>query len=328
MILATCLLLLGLTLLLKGSDWLIDGSCSIAKRAGISQLIIGLTLVSFGTSLPEFFINIVSRIKGESDITLGDILGSNIANILLVLGLSAVIRPLTFKRSTMILEIPYAFAAAVVLALLLMNGQEAMAGSFHGLTRADGLVLLVLFSLFLFYVFRLQKTGIVDKIEPLTHPCPPGRSIVMVLAGVPALALGAKWVVDGAMFIASSLGISEAVIGLTIVAVGTSLPELATSIVASIKKKSDIAVGNVVGSNIFNICWILGVSSSVSPLSIPRSYFFDVGVIIFVTALLFLSIFLGKRGVIGRWNGVFFVFLYAAYVFSLAMRSSGAGSSH
>lgn len=318
------MLLLGFTLLLKGADWLVDGSCSIAKRAGISQLIIGLTLVAFGTSLPEFFINIASRIGGEADITIGDVLGSNIANILLVLGLAAAIRPLVFKKSTMILEIPFAFAVAVVLALLL-NDQDAGTGSFRGLTRLDGLILLALFVMFIFYTARINKAGAIDEIEPLTHPHSPGRSTLMVLAGIPSLAFGAKWTVGGATAVASTLGISEAVIGLTVVALGTSLPELATSLIASFKKRSDIAIGNVVGSNIFNICWILGMSSFVSPLPIPQTYFFDIGAIIFVTLILLFSVIFGKPGVIGRWNGVIFLFLYTAYVVSLVFRSSGMG---
>ena len=224
MIQATGLLLIGFMLLLKGGDWLVGGSCSMAQRAGISQLIVGLTLVAFGTSLPEFLINIASRIQGETDVTIGDVLGSNIANILLVLGLTAAIRPVTFKRSTMMLEIPFALAVAVVLALLL-NDQDSGAGSFHGLTRMDGLILLTLFAMFIFYVFRLFKTGSVDETESVAHLCSSGRSLLMVLVGIPSLAFGAKWVVGGASAIASNLGISEAVIGLTIVAVGTSLPE-------------------------------------------------------------------------------------------------------
>jgi cation:H+ antiporter len=322
MILAVGTLLLGFALLLKGADWLVEGSCAIAERAGVSQLIIGLTFVSFGTSLPEFFVNIASRAGGDAGITVGNILGSNIANILLILGLSAVIQPLVIRKSTLVWEIPFALTAAVTLAVL-AHHQGADIGSFHGLTRPDGLILLALFATFLFYIHRLRKSDAAHKIDLPCRPSQLKRSVLMVSAGIPALAIGSRWVVEEAAAIASALGVAEGVVGLTVVAVGTTLPELATSLTASLKKRPDIAVGNVIGSNIFNISWILGISALVSPLPIPRGFMFDIGVIIFVTAILFLSASFRGRGVIGRWTGVFFVLLYAAYVASSVFRSSG-----
>lgn len=316
-----CSLVLGFALLLKGAEWLVDGSCSIAKRTGVSQHIIGLTLVAFGTSLPEFVVNIASRIEGETDITVGNVLGADIANILLILGLSAVVHPLVFKKSSLLIEIPFALAAAIVLALLLF-AQNTEVGAFKGLGRPEGLILLTLLAMFLLTIFRPQRAGTAIELEPPSHYHPPGRAVLMVLAGIPSLAFGARWVVDGAASTANGLGIPEAVVGLTLVALGTTLPELATSLLAAVRRRSDIAIGNIVGSNIFNICGILGISSFISPLAIPDGYLFDVCAIIFATLLLLFSVIFGKRGIIGRWNGIIFLLLYAAYIVSLVFRSS------
>lgn len=317
MILSVGILIAGFVVLLKGADWLVEGSCVIARRAGISQLVIGLTFVSFGTSLPEFFINIASRMGGSSGITVGNILGSNIANILLILGLAAMARPLVFGQSTMVWEIPFAMGSALLLAFLLA-WQSALAGTdptaFHGLTQMGGLALLIFFAFFLYYIFRLQKSPAGYSVNSVCSACPLNRAVLMVLVGIPALAFGSNWVVREAAHIAAALGMRPSVIGLTIVAVGTTLPELATSLTASIKKRSDLAVGNVIGSNVFNICWILGLSSVISPLEISNAHGFDIGIILAATALLLVSVYVGRRGVVGRWNGGCFVVLYIAYL--------------
>lgn len=320
MILSIIFLIIGFLLLLKGADWLIEGACSAAKRAGISQLIVALTLISFGTSTPELFINFASRLAGDTDITLGDILGSNIANILLILGLAACVRPLAFRNSTVIWEIPFALAMAVILFFLAKDSMTA-GREFSGLSRADGFVLLTCFFLFLFYVYRLKKTDAGHEEGLPIYTCSNRKAIFMILAGILGLAIGAKGVVIGGMTFAEALGVRESVVALTLVAIGSSLPELVTSLVAVIKKRSDVAVGNIVGSNIFNTCWILGISAVIRPFEIPREYLFDICVVIAASLLLFATVFFGKRGVLTKANGVFFIVAYGIYLGFLAKRA-------
>ena len=259
------LFFIGFVFLIKGADLLVDGAGSLAKRLGVSDLIIGLTIVSFGTSAPELTVNIIASLKGASDVGIGNIIGSNIANILLILGVAAMIYPLKIKRELTWKEIPLNFLAVFVLFLLandvLLDGEP-----FSILSRIDGLVLMSFFAIFLYYTAQLaftEKTGIEKgPSRPLW------LSLVMVLVGAIGLAYGGQWVVDGATTIARLLGLSESFIGLTIVAIGTSLPELATSAIAAYKHNTDIAVGNVVGSNIFNIFWVLGLSAVIRPLPV------------------------------------------------------------
>lgn len=320
MILSIIFLIIGFLLLLKGADWLIEGACSAAKRAGISQLIVALTLISFGTSTPELFINFASRLAGDTDITLGDILGSNIANILLILGLVACVRPLAFRNSTVIWEIPFALAMAVILFFLAKDSMTAER-EFSGLSSADGFILLICFFLFLFYVYRLKKIDAGHEEGLPIHTCSNRKAIFMILAGILGLAIGAKGVVIGGMTFAEALGVRESVVALTLVAIGSSLPELVTSLVAVIKKRSDVAVGNIVGANIFNTCWILGISAVIRPLEIPGEYIFDICVVIAASLLLFGAVFFGKRGVLTKANGVFFIAAYGAYLVFLARRA-------
>lgn len=314
------ILISGFFLLLKGADWLIESSGSIAKKFHLPELIVGLTLVSFGTSLPEFFINVISRLSGDTDMTIGDLLGSNIANILLVLGISAVIRPIILKRNTVRWEVPFALVASVVLGLLSLD--EKYENSFFMLTRWDGVILLLFFILFLIYIYHLRKDHLRGLHELEICQESVAKSVTKLCGGILALALGAKGVVTGGVGIANLFKVPESVVGLTLVAIGTSLPELVTSGVASFKGRSDIAAGNVIGSNIFNICWILGVSSATYPLQVDRIYLLDIKIVIAVTLLLFLSLLISKNSKIGRSHGYLFLMLYFAYVYFLWRRQS------
>lgn len=319
MILTYILFFIGFALLIKGADLLVDGASSLAKRLGISALVIGLTIVAFGTSAPELIVNILASINGNTDIAIGNILGSNIANILLILGISAVIYPLAVKKGTVWKEIPLAFLAVIVLAFM-ANDAWIDNSPFSALTRIDGFILISFFIIFLYYVFGISKAESADTVE--TTPCTYSlwRSSLMIGGGLLGLVIGGKWIVDGAVAFATGLGVSEALIGLTVVAVGTSLPELATSAVAAYKKDVDIAVGNIIGSNIFNIFWILGVSAIIRPLPFSPMLASDVFVTVLATLLLFIFLFVGKRHILERWQGVCFVTLYVGYVVYLVFR--------
>lgn len=296
---------------------LVDGSSTIAKRFGVSDLIIGLTIVSFGTSAPELMVNILAALRGAGDIAVGSIVGSNISNIFLILGVSAMIMPLAVKRQTTWKEIPLNLLAAVVLFLVandvLIDGSDASI-----LTRIDGFVMICFFLVFIYYTFHLARSEKND-IEKA-----PKRalwlSLVMTLIGIVGLALGGKWVVDSAQTIATSLGLSEALIGLTVVALGTSLPELATSAVAAYKGNTDIAVGNVVGSNIFNIFWVLGLSSVIRPIEFSDKINADILIYVVATILLFLFSFTGGHHKITRKEGFQFLIAYVAYMVFLVLR--------
>lgn len=264
-------------------------------------------------------VNIFASIKGNTDIAIGNILGSNIANILLILGISAVIYPLAVKRGTVWKEIPLAFLGVIVLALM-ANDTLIDDGLWSGLTRIDGLILIFFFIIFLYYVFGISKAEPADAVETTPHVHSSVRSCLMIGGGLLGLVLGGKWIVDAAVAFATSLGVSEALIGLTVVAVGTSLPELATSAVAAYKKDVDIAVGNIVGSNIFNIFWILGVSATIRPLPFSQTLMSDVFVTVIATFLLFAFMFIGKRHILQRWQGICFIVLYLGYVSYLVIR--------
>ena len=249
------LLIGGFVLLIKGADLLVDGASSLAKRLKVSDLVVGLTVVAFGTSAPELSVNVLSAIKGTTDIAIGNILGSNIANVLLILGISSIIYPLFVSKGTVWKEIPLSLLAAILVAVL-ANDQIIDKQSYSVLSRIDGAILLLFFIVFLYYSFSIAKSieGIDDYVT--TRQQKVFHSIIFIVLGLIGLTLGGKWIVDAAVFIAQKLNISTKLIGLTVVAVGTSLPELATSVVAAIKKNPEIAIGNVVGSNIFNIFFI------------------------------------------------------------------------
>ena len=311
MILSLILVIVGLIILVKGADFLVSGSASIAKRFGVSSLVIGLTVVAFGTSLPELTVSLLASIRGNSDIALGNVIGSNTANILLILWITSVLGIIPVKSSTIWKEIPFSMLAILAVFFL---GADAMwwEGTDNIISRGDGFILISFFILFLYYIAGISNdeentdTGI--KRYTMTI------SILLIIGWLLGLFLGGKMFVDGAVRIAHIFGVSERVIGLTIVAIGTSMPELVTSIVAARKGQNDIAVGNIVGSNIFNIFWILGVSSVVKGVNIADASFSDIYMCMIATLLLFVAFFIGKKNKIERWQGLVFVMTYTAYI--------------
>lgn len=309
---------IGLLLLLKGADMLVDGASSIAKRLRVPGIVIGLTIVAFGTSMPELMVSILAAARGSTEIAIGNVIGSNIANILLILGVSAVIHPVAAKRNTVLKEIPFSLLAALVVGVLANDVLLDQAAS-SVIGRADGLILLAFFIIFLYYIF-----GIIETEAPEADPDIPvfshGRSVALVALGLAGLVVGGRWLVDGAVLIAQSFGVSESLIGLTVVAVGTSLPEFATSAVAAYKRRSDIAIGNVVGSNIFNIFWVLGISATIRPLPFSPAGNVDVMMAAGASLILFFAMYVGKRHVLERWQGAALTLSYAAYVVFLAIR--------
>jgi len=311
------LLILGFILLIKGAGFLVDGSSAIAKRLGVSDLIIGLTIVSFGTSAPELVVNLISSIEGQGDIAVGSIVGSNISNILLILGVSAMIYPLKVKSQTTWKEIPLNFLAAIVL-FLVANDQLIDGANESLLTRIDGLVLMAFFTIFIYYTIHIARSER-EAVEK-THKRPIWLAILMTIVGVVGLTYGGRWVVDSSIEIASMLGLSEALVGLTVVALGTSLPELATSAVAAYRRNTDIAVGNVVGSNIFNIFWVLGLSSSLNDIEFSPSINTDILIFIGATILLFFFSFTGGHHRVTKQEGFMLVAAYVGYIVFLVLR--------
>lgn len=310
------LFIAGFYFLIKGAGYLVDGASSIAKKFKVSNLMIGLTIVAFGTSTPELIVNLFASFRGSSDLAITNVIGSNIANILLILGVSAIIFPLVVKKGTVTKEIPLSFLAVLVL-WLLVNDTMIDHLSISALTRIDGAILIAFFIIFIYYTFGLSKAeGDGEDIKEYKT----WQSIIMIIAGIAALTLGGQWIVDGAIKIALRLGMSESLVGLTIVAVGTSLPELATSAVAAYKHKADIAIGNVVGSNIFNIFWILGISALVRPLVFSPILNVDIYFMALVTLILFSFILMGKKGVLQKWQGISMVSIYIIYIIYLINR--------
>lgn len=306
---------IGFALLVKGADFLVDGAASIARKINVSDLVIGLTVVAFGTSTPELTVNVLSSFYGTSDIAVGNILGSNIANILLILGISAMIFPLKVTQGTIWKEIPLSLLAAVMVFVLASDALIDNAG-LGVLTRIDGIVLLAFFAIFLVYVFEISKKNeTANEQQAEVRQYSPKKSAVLIIVGLAGLVVGGNLVVNGAVTIASNFGVSQSLIGLTVVAVGTSLPELATSAVAAFKKNTDIAIGNVVGSNIFNVFFILGISAIINPLPFTaKTGIIDLSMTIFSSFLLFAALFVGKKHVLEKWQGAAFLVIYAAYI--------------
>lgn len=311
------LFVVGFFFLIKGADHLVDGSSSIAKRLNVSNIVIGLTIVAFGTSAPEFIVNIFASAKGNTEIAIGNILGSNIANILLILGVASIIYPISAKRNTVLKEIPFSLLAALLVAItandVLIDGSPVSV-----ITRIDGLVFLGFFIIFLYYTFSITKSD--DDInETPVKELSFTKSVVYIIMGLIGLVLGGKWIVDGAVKIAESFNVSQSLIGLTVVAVGTSLPELATSAVAAYKKQTDIAIGNVVGSNIFNVFWILGVSAVIRPLPFKTESNVDILVNILASVILFFAMYVGKKHILERWQGILLLLFYISYIIYLVI---------
>ncbi len=316
MIFSIFFLILGLGILIAGGESLVKGSSSLARKWGIRPLVIGLTVVAFGTSMPELIVNIFSVLKGTPDIAIGNIVGSNIANILLILGISAIILPLKVQKNTTWKEIPFALLA-IILVFIMANDVLFDKGTSNILTRTDGLAMIGFFIIFLYYVFGISKNDEpTEKITIYSWPV----SISYTFGGLVLLIVGGKIMVDNAVSLATLAGLSETLIGLTIIAVGTSLPELITSVIATYRKQTDIAIGNVVGSNIFNIFWILGFSSTLGALPVRSAVIFDIIICIVATLLLFAFIFIHNKNRIDRWQGAIFVLLYIAYISFLIYR--------
>jgi cation:H+ antiporter len=314
------LFLLGFVFLIKGAGWLVDGAGSIAKKFSISNLVIGLTIVAFGTSAPELVVNLLSSFQGNTDLAIGNIVGSNIANIFLILGVAAIIYPLKVKSNTVWKEIPFSLLGAILL-FIMANDALIDGTSFSTLTRTDGLALIGFFCIFLFYTFGIAKnTDETSSDEIVQRPLM--QSIPMVLGGLIGLVIGGQWIVEGAVKLAELFGMSQSVIGLTVVAIGTSLPELAATVTASFKKQTDMAIGGVVGSNIFNIFWILGLSSIIRPIPFNPVQNLDLALDVLASALLFAFLFVGKRHILERWQGWSFVLIYAAYTTYLVVFSA------
>jgi len=295
---------------------LIDGAASIAKKSKISNIVIGLTVVAFGTSAPEFIVTIFATMKGNADLAIGNILGSNIANILLVLGISALIYPITVKRNTVRKEIPFSLLAALLLGILandvFFNGDEPSI-----LSVFDGIIFLFCLAVFIIYTFRISKVK--DEVPENNNirEFTSFKSVSFIIIGLLGLVLGGKWIVDGAVLIAESFHVSQSLIGLTIIAIGTSLPELATSAVAAFKRQSDIAIGNVVGSNVMNILWILGFNALIHPIPLNPASNIDILMTIAASVILLLTIYTSRKYVIERWEGALMLAIYAGYIIFL-----------
>lgn len=301
-------LVVGLVLLVKGADWLVDGASKLAKRLGVTDLVIGLTIVAFGTSMPEFVVNMVSVADGATDLAITNILGSNIINTLVILGCSALVCPLVAQRSTVRLDIPLNIVAGVLVLVFVFISSPMEP---KGLSRIEGLALLVVFAAFLVYTFYTAKADATTTTE--STPFPLWKCVVLILAGLVCLVVGGEMIVKTAVAIARYCGVAEAVIGLTIVALGTSLPELATSVVAAFKHNNDIAIGNVVGSNIFNVFFILGTSAIIKHLPVYPGIEIDAALVA-VSALAVWLLLCNKNRSINRWGGALLLVLYAGYL--------------
>ncbi|MDR4987437.1 MAG: calcium/sodium antiporter [Bacteroidales bacterium] len=308
------LFVLGFILLVYGANWLVDGAASIARRYQISHVVIGLTIVALGTSAPELVVNLIASYQGTADVALGNILGSNISNIFLILGISALVFPLAVNRNTLWKEIPFALGGAVLFGLL-ANNLIFASWSDPRIARVDGLVLILFFLLFMVYTFSIARIkGRSIHAEYQVKEYPVMLSMLMIAGGMITLVLGGRWIVSGAVSIAAGLGMSEAVISLTIVAIGTSLPELATCVAAAMKRNADIVIGNILGSNIFNIFFVMGTSALVRPLAFNQVMNFDVLVGVFSVLLLWIFLVISRRNTLTRWQGGLFLVLYVAYI--------------
>ena len=313
--LLAAMLIVGLVLLVKGADWLVDGASAIAKRFGISDLAIGLTVGAFGTSMPEFVVNMVSVAEGSTDLAITNILGSNIINTFVILGVTALIYPVTSQRRSRNFDIPMSIIAGV-LVFACVALRSPFGEVCPGISRMGGIILLVLFAYFLFNTFRHAKDH-PDEIgdsENATKPIGVGLALLLVLLGLAGLVVGGEMIVKSAVQIATNLGVSEAIIGLTVVALGTSLPELATSAMAAFKHNSDIALGNVIGSNIFNVFFVLATSAVVRPLPSYDGIVLDAWTAAVGSMLVWLFVKTNKQRQIKRWGGAVLLIVYAGYL--------------
>ena len=308
-------LLGGMALILLGANGLTDGSSSVAKRFGISDLVIGLTIVAFGTSAPELMVSLVSSIKGSAQLAIGNVVGSNIFNILMIVGLTAVVMPIKVQKNTITNEIPLVLLSS--LALVACASDIVLDGGVGNVIgRGDGILLLLFFAIFMRYTFSIAKSSGEESGEQIKL-MPIWKSLLFIVLGLAGLIVGGQLFVDGASGIARSLGVSESVIGLTLVAGGTSLPELATSVVAAVKKKPGIAIGNVIGSNLFNIFLVLGASATVSPLPLGNIGVSDMLMLVVSSVLFWAAGWFFKDKTITRIEGAIMVALYVGYIWWL-----------
>lgn len=297
------LLIFGIVVVLKSADWLTNGAVGLATKLGISQIVIGLTIVAIGTSMPEFFVSIVSAIKGTPDLAVGNIVGSNIFNVLLIVGVAANVAPIAIQRATVRRDIPIAIVASIMLTFMMLD---------DNISRIDALILFAAFIAFIWITLRNSKNDTNEKDASTEKVIPTWKSVLFIIFGLVGLVLGSNIFVDNASSLAHGWGISDAVIGLTIVAGGTSLPELATSAVAARKGDSGIAIGNVLGSNVFNILMILGLTGIISPMHIQNITYIDMAVMVISMALFWLFSFTKLR--VERWEGCVLIACFLGYI--------------
>jgi len=301
-------LILGFTFLAKGADYFVEGASAIALRFKIPAIIIGLTIVAMGTSAPEAFVSINSAIKGIDGVAIGNVLGSNIMNIFLILGVTSMICALPIQKNTMKYEIPFVAFITILLC--------AMGYYFQSVTRICAVVLSIIFAFFLFYLFKIAKN--VEEVDENAAKLSGIKTILYVVGGLAGLCYGSDWTVNASIDIAHRLNISDRIIGLTIVAIGTSLPELVTCIIAAMKKQTDIAIGNIVGSNIFNILFVLGISGVIMPIKFNKAFLFDGAIALLAVILLFLLTL--KTKVLTKLSGLTFVIIYIIYLTYLIIK--------
>jgi len=308
----SALLIVGFFLLIYGANLLVDSASALAKRFNIPNIVIGLTIVAFGTSAPELVVNVFSAAEGNTSLALGNVIGSNIFNVAAILGLSAIIYPLSVKSNTTWIEVPLAFMAAL-LVFIIANDSYFDGIPSSVISRTDGIILLLFFIIFMAYNFQLIRKG--DNSDEIrVKEMTAVKSMLLIVGGLVLLVAGGRMIVYSAVELATSWGVPERIIGLTIVSVGTSLPELATSVVAARKKNTDIAVGNIVGSNIFNIFFILGLTAVIEPVPFQETAQVDLLLNLALSLLLFVFIFTGKGRRLERWEGVVFIGVYMGYL--------------
>lgn len=310
------ILLVGLALIVFGADWLVDGASTIARKAGISEFVIGLTIVGFGTSCPELVVSLTGAFAGNSDISIGNVVGSNIFNTLLILGLTAVIAPIAITKENRKRDIPMTIGVTLLFILCGMSRALLGVGSADMVSRVEGIVFLALFALYIYFCF---KFGSAEESDDGGKKISLAAAILLVIAGLAGLIFGGRLFVDSATKIAQLLGVSDKFIAITILAGGTSLPELATCVVAAAKKKGQLALGNILGSNVFNILLILGASAVITPLNMGGMNLVDMGVLMLSALLIFTSTFTGKKDILDRFDGTILLLAEAGYMTYLIM---------
>lgn len=310
--LINCLLIIvGLVLVLWGADRLTEGASSIARNFNVPEIVIGLTIVGAGTSAPELFISVVSALNNTPDLAVGNVVGSNIMNTLLIVGVAAMVAPMTISRSTVYKDIPFSALASLLLIVLCLDSFTSLNIRGNSISRIDGIILLLGFTLFIIYTFRVAKKSGAPEHEEQKATLPVVKCLFYIFVGLAGLVIGSNTFVSSASSVAEQLGVSQSIIGLTIVAGGTSLPELATSVVAARKGQSAIAIGNVIGSNVFNILLILGTTATICPMQIGGITIIDLGVML--GSVLLLLLFSYTRLTVEKWEGAVLTLCYMAY---------------